>query len=97
VRITYDISYEEFAALQVAFPSKPRSIWLYRTALGFSGAVALAGCMPLLFSVQGASGDLAFPIESALVFLLLGGAGGAVTYWLNRRGQARLEQARQRH
>jgi hypothetical protein len=53
--------------------------------------------MPLLFSVLSASHDLAFPIESALIFLLLGGAGGAVTYWLNRRSQAKLEQARQRH
>ena len=97
MRIAYGISYEEFAALQAPFPGKPQSNWLYRVALGFSGIVALAGFMPLLFSERGASGGLAFPIESALSFLLLGSAGGGVSYWLNRRGQAKLEQARQRH
>jgi hypothetical protein len=97
MRITYDISYEEFAALQPPFPAKPQNSWLYRVALGFSAIVALAGCIPLLSSVRGASGDLAFPIEFALSFLLLGSAGGGVSYWLNRRGQAKLEQARQRH
>ena len=97
MRITYDISLEEFASLQPALPTKPPNIWLFRVALGFSGIVALAGCMPLLFSEQGTSGGLAFAIESALVFLLLGSAGGGLAYWLNRRGQAKLEQARQRH
>jgi hypothetical protein len=97
VRITYDISLEEFASLQPALPAKPPNLWLFQVALGFSGIVALAGCMPLLFSVRGTTGGLAFPIECALVFLLLGSAGGGLAYWLNRRGQAKLDQARQRH
>jgi hypothetical protein len=97
VKITYDISLEEFAALQSAAPAKAPSAWLYRVALGFSGMVALAGCLPLLLEGRGPSGGLAFPIECALVFLLLGSAGGGLAYGLNKRAQAKLEQARQRH
>jgi hypothetical protein len=88
---------EEFAALQAPFLMKSPNIWFYRAALGFSGFVVLAGCIPLLFSLRDASGGLIIPVEFALFFLFLGCAGGGAIYWLHRRGQAKLEQARQRH
>jgi hypothetical protein len=96
VRITYDISLEEFAALQPPFAVRP-STWQYQGALGFLGLVAVGGCMPLLLSLWRASGDLSMQTQFALCFLLLSGAGAAAVYWMRRRGQAKLEAARQRY
>jgi len=93
VRITYDISLEEFAALQPPFVKGPSSLWLYQAALGFLSIAAGVRTLQLSFNQGNTSGG---NIPSELLFcMLLVGAAGGCSYWLRRREQAKLEQAKQ--
>ena len=93
MRITYDISLEEFAALQPHFVAKRSSLLVYQAALGVVTIAALIRSLPLVVNLGSASGG---GIPSELLFcIFLAAAASGCSYWLRRRSLAKLEQAKQ--
>jgi len=93
VRITYDISLDEFAALQPPFVAKRSGLLFYQATLGVVSIAAIIRSLPLLPGLGNASSG---GIPSELLFcIFLAGAAGGCSYWLRRRARTKLEQAKQ--
>lgn len=93
LKITYDISYEEFAALQPGIPPRPaRALW-YRLALVLSIAFGATGVLRLLDEPWSASGGVTSSIEITLALITLGAAVAVLTQWFWNRRQRHAARA----